>query len=225
MGAFQVLLLVHLLGDFPCQPYRLFLWKITSIRGLVAHVAIQAALALPVMVWLIPAWGWWWAVLVASHFLIDWVKVRFTRGGWIELVAFFVDQVVHVLVLWAIVRLSGADAAFSGEAALTLRVAIAFILASYVGTVVVFLVGAMLAAPGRQFAPIPTGERRRGMVERTAILIGGLVAASLALSPILWIVASALYLAASVMRQRSGWLKTTVSIAWALVVTLILVSV
>jgi len=48
VGVFGALLLAHLLGDFPCQPYPLIRWKIASLRGLAVHVAIQVALTLPV---------------------------------------------------------------------------------------------------------------------------------------------------------------------------------
>jgi hypothetical protein len=220
VGAFQALLLAHLLGDFPCQPYPLLRWKIASHRGLLVHVAIQGALALPVAASLIPAWGWWLAALLASHYLIDWAKIRLTRPGWLELAAFFVDQALHVTVLWAIVRLSGAHTTFHGLADLSLRVAIAFILVAYAGAVVVFLVGAALTRTAVEFAPIPPVDRWRGIAERTGVLIGHLLLPAAA-----WVLLTAAYLLAAGVRrrERQAWVKTAVSIAWALAVTLVAV--
>lgn len=216
--AFSALLLAHLLGDFPCQPYPLIRWKLASLRGLFVHVAIQTALTLPVMLWAVPRWPLWLAALALSHFLIDWAKIRWTRGGWVELVAFFLDQAAHIAVLWAIVRLSGAQATLSPAAAQALRVAIAFVVAVYVGAVVVFLAGGARSGPRGGFAPIPWRERWRGMVERAAV-----VAVFLLLpSATVWIILAAVYVGATALLQRDRWLwaKTALSVAWALVVTL-----
>src|SRR3989304_1396180 len=105
------------------------------------HVAIQVALPLPVLIWFVPAWGWWALILVSSHFLIDWLKVRLTRAGWVELAAFFLDQAAHLTVLWVIVRASGATATFGGATADVLRLAIILVLAIYAGAGVGFLAG------------------------------------------------------------------------------------
>jgi len=215
--AFPALLLAHLLGDFPCQPYPLIRWKLASLRGLLVHVAIQTALALPVMIWAIPRWPLWLGVLSVSHFLIDWAKVRWTRGGWIELGAFFLDQSAHISVLWIIARASGAQLVLSAAAAMWLRVAIAFIAAVYAGSVVVFLTNAARTHPTGGFAPIPLGERVRGMVER-----GIVVVAFVALpSAILTVVLAAAYLAAAavIQRDRWRWAMRALSVAWALAVT------
>ncbi len=218
MGVYGALLLAHLLGDFPCQPYPLIRWKIASLRGLLVHVAIQVALTLPVLIWFVPAWGWWALVLASSHFLIDWLKVRLTRPGWVELLAFFLDQALHLTVLWVIARASGAQVAFSGTTAQVLRLAIVFVLAIYAGAVVEFLVGAALKGADGGFAPIPSAERRRGTLERTATVLGVLLLPAAA-----WIILAAGYMLAAAYRQRDGQarIKQVVSIAWALAVTLV----
>ncbi len=218
VGVFGVLLLTHLLGDFPCQPYPLIRWKIASLRGLLAHVAIQVALTLPVLIWFVPAWGWWALLLACSHFLIDWLKVRLTRAGWVELAAFFLDQAAHLTVLWVIVRASGAAATFSGATADVLRLTIILVLAIYAGAVVVFLAGAALKRPDGGFAPIPSPERWRGTVERTALVLGVLL-----LPSVIWIVLAAGYALAAATLQRDGQarVKQIISVAWALAVTLI----
>ncbi len=218
MGVFGALLLAHLLGDFPCQPYSLIRWKITSLRGLLVHVAIQVALTLPVLIWFVPAWGWWALLLATSHFLIDWLKVRLTRAGWVELAAFFLDQAAHLTVLWVIVRASGAAVTFGGATADVLRLAIILVLAIYAGAVVVFLVGAALKGPDREFAPIPSAERWRGTVERTATVLGVLL-----LPSVIWVVLAAGYALAAGALQRDGQarVKQIISVAWTLAVTLI----
>jgi len=215
--AFPALLLVHLLGDFPCQPYPLIRWKIASLSGLLVHVAIQTALTLPVMIWAVPRWPWWLTALALSHFLIDWAKVRWTRGGWIELAAFFLDQAAHISILWIIVRFSGAQLVLSGGAAEAVRVAVAFIAAVYAGSVVVFLADAARRHPSAGFAPIPPRERSRGMVERAIVVAAFLVLPSAAL----WVALAVAYVggAALVQRDRSLWGKKALSVAWALVVT------
>lgn len=218
MGAFEALLLAHLLGDFPCQPYSMIQWKIASVRGLAVHVAIQMALSLPLLIWFVPGWGWWALVLAATHFAIDWLKVRLTRAGWIELGAFFLDQALHIGVLWMIVRASGARVTFGGTTAEVLGLAIVFVLAIYAGAVVEFLVGAALKGADGGFAPIPSAERRRGALERSATVLGVLL-----LSPAASIVLASGYALATAYRQRDGQsrVKQVVSIAWALLVTLV----
>ena len=218
MGVFGALLLAHLLGDFPCQPYPLIRWKIASLRGLAVHIAIQVALTLPVLIWFVPAWGWWALILVSSHFLIDWLKVRLTRAGWVELAAFFLDQAAHLAVLWVIVRASGAATTFSGVTAEVLRLAIILVLAIYAGAVVVFLVGAALKGPDGGFAPIPSSERWRGTLERTIMVLGVLL-----LPAAIWIVLAAGYVLAAVLlkRERQVLVKHIVSVTWALAVTLL----
>lgn len=214
--AFPALLFAHLLGDFPCQPYPLIRWKIASMRGLLVHVAIQTVLTLPVMVWAVPRWPVWLGALSLSHFLIDWAKVRWTRGGWAELAAFFLDQAAHISILWVIVRLSGAQLAVSETTAMALRVAVAFIAAVYAGSVVVFLTDAARRHAGGMFAPIPRQERSRGMAERAIV-----VAAFLLLPSAVWVVLVAAYIGAVALVQRDRWLwmKTALSVAWALIVT------
>lgn len=217
MGAFGVLLLAHLLGDFPCQPYALIRWKLSSIRGLLAHTAIQAALAAPVLIWLTPGWGWWLLALALTHFLIDWTKVRLTRAGWFELGAFFVDQALHIAVLWGIVRLSGAQVALTGTAAAVLRWGIVFVLAGYGGAVVTFLVDAAFHPRGGGFQRIPTRQWWTGMVERSAAVLAVLV-----LPGGLGLLAAAAYALGATVRLRTSraWLPHVVSVGWALAVTL-----
>lgn len=219
--AFPALLLAHLLGDFPCQPYPLIRWKLASMRGLLVHIAIQTALAIPVMIWAIPRWPLWLTGLSVSHFLIDWAKVRWTRGGWIELAAFLLDQAAHISILWMIVRLSGAELVLSGAAAMGLRVAVAFIAAMYAGSVVVFLAGAARTHPAGGFAPIPFGERARGMVERGIVVVAFLVLPSATL----WVALAAAYVGAAALVQRDRWLwaQRALSVAWAIMVTVAVV--
>lgn len=99
---FTQLILAHLLGDFIFQPNS---WvadkekkKAKSIY-LYLHVLLHTALSF-LFLWNLQLW--WIAVIIGvSHFVIDWAKLTFqkpkTRRTW-----FFIDQLLHILVIAAI---------------------------------------------------------------------------------------------------------------------------
>ncbi len=99
---FTQLILAHLLGDFIFQPNS---WvadkekkKAKSIY-LYLHVLLHTALSF-LFLWNLQLW--WIAIIIGvSHFVIDWAKLTFqkpkTRRTW-----FFIDQLLHILVIAAI---------------------------------------------------------------------------------------------------------------------------
>lgn len=91
------LVTAHIIGDFVLQTKGMSQRK-TNVRILVAHAMVVAALSYV----LVGAWLAWEipAVILVSHALIDFVKVRSKRDG---LVAFTLDQLAHVVVVLALV--------------------------------------------------------------------------------------------------------------------------
>jgi hypothetical protein len=185
-------------------------------------VAIQAALALPIMIWAVPRWPIWVAVLALSHLLLDDSKIRLGRRGWAEVAAFFADQAIHIVILWAIVQVSGARAVLSASTETIVRIAIALVAGAYAGAIVVLLVGNAMKGGGGP-TPIPPGEFRRGIAERSAVVLTALALAAAGLPAIVSIGLAAAYLVlARWLRrlERQRWVRTVVSVAWALIVSL-----
>ncbi len=99
---FIPLILAHLLGDFLLQPNSWVADKERKKAGsvyLYLHILLHTVLAF-VFLWNIELW-WIAATIGFSHFLIDWAKLTFqnakTKRTW-----FFVDQLLHVLVIAAL---------------------------------------------------------------------------------------------------------------------------
>lgn len=95
MDTFVVLLLAHLVGDFPLQTDRIFKLKLAGKRGIALHVMIHVTvLALllrqPLRQWLLLL------ALGGVHFLIDWTKLRWQRPQGPEAPGFLLDQVAHM---------------------------------------------------------------------------------------------------------------------------------
>ncbi len=96
MEGFQILLLAHLIGDFPLQTPWVYAWKIRSVWGLMLHTLLHVA---AVLVLVQDAAQFWrlWLVLGVAHFITDWYKMRvLCRRAW---VGFLLDQCAHVAVL------------------------------------------------------------------------------------------------------------------------------
>ncbi len=96
MDAFVVLLIAHLIADFPLQTGWVYKMKIKSLRGLILHVAMHPVIT----ALLIKDVGQWWGILLGLfglHFLIDWVKLRIKTK--IQVAGFLLDQLAHVVSL------------------------------------------------------------------------------------------------------------------------------
>ncbi|MEZ4591970.1 MAG: DUF3307 domain-containing protein [Chloroflexota bacterium] len=96
MSTFFILLLAHLLADFPLQTNRIFRLKVTSNAGLALHVLIHLAMAALLLrqpaqqLDLLLALG-------VAHFVTDWVKVRFpSEPQW---PGFVLDQLAHLTAI------------------------------------------------------------------------------------------------------------------------------
>ncbi|HUH45664.1 MAG TPA: DUF3307 domain-containing protein, partial [Arenibacter sp.] len=99
---FVTFLLAHLMGDFLLQPTRWVVHKeankITS-KYLYFHVLVHFGITM-LLLWDVDLWQWA-AMIALSHYLIDLAKLYanpyFKNGA----VTFFIDQLLHILVLYA----------------------------------------------------------------------------------------------------------------------------
>lgn len=93
-----VLLLAHLLGDFPLQTNQVFKMKLASKRGLSLHIAIHIVTAAI----LIENWWQYWdllLVLAIVHFLTDYIKIRLQKMEQPLTPGFIADQIAHILTI------------------------------------------------------------------------------------------------------------------------------
>src|SRR5690606_29948697 len=101
MIMFTKLLLAHLLGDFLLQPAKWVVHKEANkiaSKYLYFHILIHFGLT---MLFLWDMELWWWAVVIAlSHFVIDLSKIYANPYFKNKAVPFFVDQVLHLVVLY-----------------------------------------------------------------------------------------------------------------------------
>lgn len=96
MTPFFTLVLAHLIADFPLQTNRIYAMKLKSSRGIAFHVLIHVAITallikeplshLPLFI-----------ILASTHFLIDWLKLRYPIQH--HVAGFLLDQAAHFTVL------------------------------------------------------------------------------------------------------------------------------
>jgi len=104
MILFTKLLLAHLIGDFLLQPNRWVIHKEANkekSKYLYAHVLLHFALAM-LLVWDLKFWKIALIIMV-SHYFIDLAKLYVTPLFKLKSIPFFIDQVLHVLVLYCCV--------------------------------------------------------------------------------------------------------------------------
>lgn len=96
MTTFPILLLAHLIADFPLQTNRIYALKTQGNKGLALHVAIHLAVAAMLLdqPWqhlpLLLAYG-------AIHFTVDWFKLNQTAVR--QTPGFVLDQLAHLLTI------------------------------------------------------------------------------------------------------------------------------
>jgi hypothetical protein len=98
MSVFSVLLIGHLIGDFPLQTPTILRWKFRGGFWILPHIFIHGLVMTflfmdPLIV----------AVVFFSHFLIDWAKVSLDDGRR-EGTSFLMDQSAHVIVLLVVTQ-------------------------------------------------------------------------------------------------------------------------
>ncbi|MDB2606670.1 DUF3307 domain-containing protein [Zobellia sp.] len=107
MVLFTKLLLAHLIGDFLLQPNRWVIHKEANkakSKYLYLHVLLHFVLIM-LLVWDLQYWKIAMVILV-SHYIIDLVKLYVTPLFRLKSIPFFIDQMLHVLVLYGCVYYS-----------------------------------------------------------------------------------------------------------------------
>jgi hypothetical protein len=102
---FLVLLIVHLLGDYYLQTPILAAKKENAYSGLVLHSLIYAGIALLAYAILEAPW-WVFALAAGAHWLIDSGKWLLRNKKISKAALFAIDQVLHLLVLFVLARVS-----------------------------------------------------------------------------------------------------------------------
>ncbi|WP_276167170.1 DUF3307 domain-containing protein [Zobellia alginiliquefaciens] len=104
MILFTKLLLAHLIGDFLLQPIRWVVHKEANkerSKYLYAHVLLHFALTM-LLLWDLKYWKVALIIMV-SHYIIDLIKLYVTPMFRLQSVPFFIDQVLHIVVLYCCV--------------------------------------------------------------------------------------------------------------------------
>ncbi|MEI6632670.1 MAG: DUF3307 domain-containing protein [Chlamydiota bacterium] len=182
MLLFKLLVLAHLVADFPLQSARVYRLKTTNLAGQLPHACIVLAAMALACYPLAGEWSFWaFATAVAGlHLLIDALKVdlgdRGTWGG--SLWAFLLDQAMHVATL-ATVFLTPLPAAPGLQASALERLdvdgaitlAILFLTATFGGVYLLSAVRRTLFEAGGG-ARSPGGfEKYYGIAERGALFL------------------------------------------------------
>lgn len=96
MDSLIVLILAHLIADFPLQTNSIYQLKKESTAGILLHSGVHALMA-----FLLTSlrWDLWyvWLFLLVTHAITDWAKLRSKLPN--EWSGFLVDQIIHLLVL------------------------------------------------------------------------------------------------------------------------------
>jgi len=104
MILFTKLFLAHLLGDFLFQPTK---WVVHKEANKVASKYLYLHILIHFGVTMLLLWDfklWWWAVVIAiSHFFIDLSKIYANPYFKNKSIPFFIDQVLHIVVLYCCV--------------------------------------------------------------------------------------------------------------------------
>jgi hypothetical protein len=150
MNFFYLLLLAHVLADFPLQTDTVFRLKQKSMMGVLLHAGIFAAVALIIFFPFLAHSAVWIAILALTllHIVIDRAKVFLSlRKATDNFIYFAVDQILHFLSIWiagqwlsqALRSITRSLAPFYYNTRLQL-ILIALVLASFAGSLVIFYV-------------------------------------------------------------------------------------
>lgn len=173
---FIILLLAHLLADFPLQPERIAINK-GRLDILTLHITIVTVTALLALGYFAPAVI---ITIAVTHFAIDLFK---SRKGTFNLAWFLADQGAHIVVLAAVSILAPADLSKSviysrltaeqlSAMLSTMALASGFIVAVLAGTYAVGLfVKPYSDEIGGDLKGLPNGGRVIGQLERLLVFI------------------------------------------------------
>jgi len=103
MNLFWLLILAHVIADFPLQSDTIFALKSKYRWGLVPHIIISFITNLVVAFPYSGFTTFWLAILflASTHFVLDWLKIILTRRLLSDsLFTFLMDQVLHLFFIW-----------------------------------------------------------------------------------------------------------------------------
>lgn len=180
MLLFKLLVLAHLVADFPLQSARVYRLKMMHLAGQLPHAGIALATMGVACYPLSGDWSFWaFATAVALlHLLIDALKVdlgeRSAWGG--SLWAFLLDQSLHLAVLALVVltplpsspALRGSALARLDDAG-ALTFAILFLVATFGGVYLLSAARRTLFETGGETLPPGGFEKYYGVAERGAL--------------------------------------------------------
>jgi len=187
------LVLAHVVADFVMQPYELVKLKQRPI-GLWIHSAIHGLLAAAVTAPLSPRWWLVGLCVGALHYPIDYAKVNigFNEGP-ASLVAFLVDQAVHLAVLAVAVLLAGLPLRGememgSGAVSAVFYYAVPYATVTFAAAIVLYQFAVAYGTRSNAGDLLTPGARLAGYAERGLVLTLVLFAA-----PVLWWAGAAWY--------------------------------
>ncbi len=103
MNLFWLLLLAHFIADFPLQSDKIFALKSKYKWGLLPHIFISLITNMIVAFPYLEFASFRKAILFlfGVHFVLDWLKLEFTRKLLSDSVfVFLIDQMLHVFFIW-----------------------------------------------------------------------------------------------------------------------------
>lgn len=174
MILFTKLLLAHLLGDFIFQPAKWVVHKEANkiaSKYLYFHILIHFGL---IMLFLWDLELWWWAVIIAlSHYVIDLLKIYSSPYFRNKAVPFFVDQVLHLVVLYCCAfnsDLIGHTVGLIREMNWSLITAVVFV--SYPSAIIMSkLLEGMSHRIALDHKSLPNAGKYIGIIERLFVLV------------------------------------------------------
>lgn len=206
-------MLAHLVADFLLQPYELVKLKSRPV-GLGIHAAVHGAVTALFAVSFLPRWWLALSLLVAAHYLLDWLKVAWMpSAGPASLAVFLGDQAAHLAVLGVVVLVGGlpldARILYPPAPAVVVYYAIPYLAATVAGAILVYQVAVAFHTRPDPAAVLAWPARLAGITERALALTMVLF-----LPPSLWPVAAlpAVILTWPARRMRGRWIEA----AWGL---------
>ena len=174
MILFVKLLLAHLIADFLLQPTRWVIHKeanrVTS-KFLYFHILLHFAVTI-LLLWDLSAWKMV-LIITASHYFIDLAKLYATPLFKLKSVPFFIDQLLHILVLYCCAfygNLEGHTLALFEKMDWALVTAIVFV--SFPAAIIM---GKLLEGMSSQIEfdhkSLPNAGKYIGIIERLFVLV------------------------------------------------------
>ena len=182
MLLFKLLVLAHLVADFPLQSARVYRMKLTRLAGQLPHAGIALATTVCVCYTIAGDWSVWaFAAAIASlHLLIDALKVDLSARGVLGggLWAFCADQALHLATLATVFltplpdspALRGTLPARLDEAGI-LTPAILFVAATFGGVYLLSAARRTLFETCAETPPPGGAEKYYGAAERGALFL------------------------------------------------------